>query len=181
MFYFIKMVTGETIAAIIVMFEFGFADHIWEDAINFESLALNNFLTLAILYAYTHFINSRDDLSDKRRCSSIKLICLLSGLALTNQHQSVLIVMPILAEIWWHDMTTTGTSQLATIAAYTCAPLFLYIQLLVSANLSNTHWKWGHCDTVPGWLRHILQMDYGASIFANDNFYTDAKHSITGY
>ena len=114
MFYFIKMLTGCTIAATIAMFEFGFADHIWEDAINFESLALNNLLILCLMYTYTHFLNMRDELSDKRRSSSIKLICLLAGLALTNQHQSVLIIIPILAEIWFHHITTTGTSELAT-------------------------------------------------------------------
>ena len=72
------------------MFQFGFAQHIWEEAISFDSLSLNNLLVIMVLFAYMHFVNARRETSDRKRLSSIKLISLLSGLSLCNQHQSVL-------------------------------------------------------------------------------------------
>ena len=51
----------------------------------------------------------------------------------------------------------------------------------ISAHMKKTHWKWGHCDSLVGWLRHIFQMDHGVSIFAPANRYPDAKSSIVHY
>ena len=51
----------------------------------------------------------------------------------------------------------------------------------LSAHKKNTHWKWGHCDTLIGWLRHVFQMDHGVSIFAPANKYPDAKASIVHF
>ena len=51
----------------------------------------------------------------------------------------------------------------------------------LSAHMKKTHWKWGHCDSFIGWLRHVFQMDHGVSIFAPANRYPDAKASIVHY
>ena len=57
----------------------------------------------------------------------------------------------------------------------------LYLQMPISAHMKKTHWKWGHCDSLIGWLRHVFQMDHGVSIFAPANKYPDAKASIVHY
>ena len=51
----------------------------------------------------------------------------------------------------------------------------------ISAHMKKTHWKWGHCDSLVGWLRHVFQMDHGVSIFAPANRYPDAKSSIVHF
>ena len=60
-------------------------------------------------------------------------------------------------------------------------PLLLYLQMPISAHMKKTHWKWGHCDSLVGWLRHVFQMDHGVSIFAPANRYPDAKSSIVHF
>ena len=158
------------------MFGFGFARHIWDIGYTYEALPLNNCLILLILLSYVHYNeNISIGLNQRKNEKLGKIICLLSGLAMANQHQAMFIVFPVLIDVIFNSIKNSGaTSNLLAFAI----PLLLYIQLFYAANVSKTHWKWGHCDSFVGMIRHALQMDYGFSIFAADNLYVNAKQSI---
>ena len=67
---------------------FGFSDSVWEWTSNLEVFTLNNLLCICLLIQLTSYLN---DSSVK----NLKTGVFISGLCLTNQHTSVLYILPI--------------------------------------------------------------------------------------
>ena len=104
------------------MMGFGFSPHVWNLAYTFDSLALNNLLVMAILYSYFHQveIRSRDDVSSSKNRTICRIIFFLCGVALTNQHQSIFIILPILIEIWLTEITSYRGFPLGEMMIFLC-------------------------------------------------------------
>ena len=104
------------------MMGFGFSPHVWNLAYTFDSLALNNLLVIAILYSYFHQveIRSRDDVSSSKNKTICRIIFFLCGVALTNQHQSIFIILPILIEIWLTEITNYRGFALGEMMIFLC-------------------------------------------------------------
>ena len=101
---------------------FGFSPHVWDLAYTFDSLALNNLLVIAILYSYFHQveIRSRDDVSSSKNRTICRIIFFLCGVALTNQHQSIFIILPIIVEIWITEITSYRGFALGEMMIFLC-------------------------------------------------------------
>ena len=96
-------------------------------------------------------------------------VLLLSGLALANNHQSLLIVVPLCGEMILFERSAGSSVILLDSLKFFLAPLALYLYLPLSALLMGTVWKWGYCQSPFGFLLHILQMDYGSSMIEDVN------------
>ena len=67
---------------------FGFSDSVWEWTSNLEVFTLNNLLCICLLIQMTNYLQHSTD-------TNLKNGVFISGLCLTNQHTSVLYIIPI--------------------------------------------------------------------------------------
>lgn len=86
---------------------------------------------------------------------------------MANQHMSILIVAPIGIHVLFIESQTPRDMDLKKSAKYLGIPLALYLYLPFSAIIISTPWKWGHCQSIIGFLMHIMRMDYGSFILSH--------------
>ena len=93
----------------------------------------------------------------------------ISGLAMANQHTSILIILPIGCHVLFIESNSIDFHKIDFYksAKYLGVPLLLYLYLPLSAIFISTPWKWGHCQSIVGLLMHILRMDYGSFILSH--------------
>ena len=85
----------------------------------------------------------------------------LSGLALTNQHTAVLLVIPIaiwVARLQWQVLTLRSVIAYAVAFAIGLLP---YAHLPMSHIFARRAGSWGDTSTFTGFVRHVLRRDYG--------------------
>jgi len=132
-----------------------FSPLMWQYNISAEVFALHNLFVASIVYALTQFCVRPDPVPTSAAGA------LLCGLALTNQHTSVLLVLPI--SVWVVFKTSmvfkpkllmkTTISFIAGLSPYTVLPLFA---------LKYPHaGSWGNTTTFSGFFHHLLRRDYG--------------------
>ena len=74
----------------------------------------------------------------------------MSGLCLTNQHTSVLFIMPISMVCLLKERKNLSVKLIGTLILYIAMPLSLYLYLPLSSILAKARWSWGDCSTVEG-------------------------------
>ena len=65
-------------------------------------------------------IRSRDDVSSNKNRTICRIIFFLCGVALTNQHQSIFIILPIIIEIWITEITSFRGFALGEMMIFLC-------------------------------------------------------------
>ena len=90
---------------------------------------------------------------------------LRSGLALTNQHTSVLFVAPIAINVLFNERPKPLV--LLKWALIASLPLSLYLYLPFSSIYTKAKWTWGDCSTISGILTHVLRSEYGTFSLAS--------------
>lgn len=170
LYHFLSIGTKSEISALIGSLWFAFSNNVWEYSSQFENFALNNLLVITILYTYYSYLEnvSSDGLNVKRTNTSLYYYGLaFSGLALSNQHMSLLIIAPIGCHVLFIESQTQSKINLKKSAKFLFAPLSIYLYLPFSAMVISTPWKWGHCQSFVGFLMHIMRMDYGSFILSH--------------
>ena len=74
-----------------------------------------------------------------------------------NQHMSLLIIGPIGCHVIFIESQKVDPIDVKTAAKFAGFPLLFYCYLPLSAWIISTPWKWGHCQSLIGWLMHILR------------------------
>ena len=71
---------------------------------------------------------------------------------------SLLIIGPIGRHVIFIESQKSEPIDLKSAAKFVGAPLLFYCYLPLSAWIISTPWKWGHCQSLVGWLMHILRL-----------------------
>lgn len=131
---------------------YAFSPLVWQYSATAEVFALNNLLcALMVRYAilYAKF----------RRPSYTRWGALCCGLALSNQHTSVLFVVPLV--IWMLMLLGNRPLELARLGALFLVGLLPYAYLPVRAATNPKPGSWGNVITFRGFVNHLLRRDYG--------------------
>ncbi|GBG29749.1 Transmembrane protein 260-like [Hondaea fermentalgiana] len=164
---------------------FALAPIVWEFSSTFEVFALNNLLCSLLLYltariflfqgnGSTHDVGVNDRVKESQRdAQRHRLLCygaLVSGLALANQHTSVLFEIPLIALVLWHVWMPrilwreTRWTAIVSLFVYTfwfMCGLAMYAQSIWSGWWTKAQGSWGDSGSLYGLARHFLRSDYG--------------------
>ncbi|XP_059176469.1 transmembrane protein 260-like isoform X2 [Physella acuta] len=124
-----------------------------------EVFTLNTLLLSSLMLTAIKF-----ESSPKQTAPKVSLIgSFLCGLCLSNQHTSVLYVLPLIPWAWYK----LGQIQMLSFGLLLKQGLLLlcgllpYLYLPVSSFLHIARWTWGDSRTVQGFLRHFFRTEYG--------------------
>jgi hypothetical protein len=154
----------------------------WEYSIGAEVFALNNFLIASIIYLFVSFNSilvsnrlnttseseTKDELFFKLLAKS-KIGALVSGLAMSNQHTSILCIVPITLHVlkclynncpFSRNKPIVFSRALGYLALYFLLGLSPYLYLVMSTHYPKAG-SWGDLTTVAGFLRHVFRSEYG--------------------
>lgn len=148
-----------------------FSPLIWMYSISAEVFVLNNFFITLIIYLFTNYsVRSIIYLADPsisniskvqwiyRYTSFSVFIC---GLALCNQHTSILLIIPTAVWILWSQYELVTVPQLGVYLLYGILGLLPYIHLPIAHMYWRNPGSWGDTSTIMGFFRHLLRSDYG--------------------
>ena len=171
----VHQVTYNHPAAVLTAFWCAFSRIFWVWSLQFEVFSLNNLLTCGIMFAMVRFSKERAALSSARKHNwehtgiirAAKVCAVVCGLAMSNQHTCVLIIIPlalwVLATLLQCGVTDIRT--LALIALHGFAGLLLYLQIPLSALVATTRHTFGDQSTVIssllGLKGHVFREHYG--------------------
>jgi hypothetical protein len=150
-------------AALLTSTIFAFSLNTWEWASNLEVFTLNNLLCVLLLDAMVDFFKKKEENEDANE--ELKRGIFFSGLALTNQHTSVLFVLPIALLVLLKTRLSIAVLRTAVITV--AIPLSIYFYLPLSAYFSNAKWTWGDSTSIDGILTHVLRAEYGTFSLAS--------------
>lgn len=174
LFYATYLFGGGVSGGLVAAFLFAFAPNVWTYAIVTEVFPLNNLFMCWLLVQvglYWRRLQSptRDDPAEiAARMPLIYFSAFLSGLSCTNQHTSILFVVPIV--LWVFATTPRIITQPRCLLTATCC-FFLgmmpYIYLPISATLWPSPNSWGRPNTLRGFMTHFLREEYGTFSLAS--------------
>ena len=151
-------------AAVSVGLIHAFSPLVWQYSTTAEVFSLHNFFVSFIVYVLIIY--------DCRPNSTtiITLGSFVCGLALTNQHTSILLVVPVVAYVFYNSSVLTKPKLLLTSTLAFIAGMSLYALLPYFA-INNPHaGSWGQVTTIPGFIHHFLRKDYGTlQLFSGDD------------
>jgi len=148
---------------------FAFSPLAWEYHVGAEVFALNNALVSLLLFFTTRVASAaREGGSRGDGCGGgLGWACAgaaVSGLALANQHASLLSVVPLAATVLaWLSPPTAAALASTLLALGACGLLGLspYCYLVATARKGPHPGSWGDQRTVAGFLKHVLRSEYG--------------------
>eukprot|EP01041_Mallomonas_annulata_P003920 gene3920-7816_t len=146
--------------ACITAFLFALSPLVWEYSIGAEVFAVNNAIIAALIYLTvdTHYRIACSD--NNGWFTSSCLGALLSGLALSNQHTSLLLIVILVPYVLIITRNRLTTSSLGVFSALFLLGLSPYLYL-VWASMDPKPGSWGNMTSLPGLMRHILRSEYG--------------------
>lgn len=132
-----------------------FSPLMWQYNTSAEVFALHNMFVSLIVYMLVIYISN---------VHSTSIICMgsfICGLALTNQHTSILLVMPVVGYVFYTSSTMIKPRLLLTSAASFLVGISSYSLLPLLAVYRPHAGSWGDVTTVRGLIHHLLRRDYG--------------------
>ncbi|KAA0175214.1 hypothetical protein FNF27_03222 [Cafeteria roenbergensis] len=138
----------------------GLSPLVWMYHVGAEVFALNNAL-VATLLALTADVCARA--ADGKVPGSLLVWtgALVSGLALSNQHTSVLALAVLVPAVFFAAQLHNRPAVLVGAAACTLLGLAPYAWLFVGHSYFRQPGSWGDCSSWAGWLHHVSRADYG--------------------
>jgi hypothetical protein len=147
----------------------------WEYNTEAEVFALHNMFVSAILFVLTVYgeviatINSKASTTSQEK-RIVVIGAFVCGLSLTNQHTSILLIIPVVAYVF---RQSSIFSRPRLLMASTVAFLFglsPYIVFPVLATIRPHAGSWGCVVHLPGFIHHLLRRDYGTlQLFSGDD------------
>lgn len=132
-----------------------FSPLMWQYNTSAEVFALHNMFVSLIVYVlviYSSNVNSM---------SIIYLGAFICGLALTNQHTAILLIMPVVGYVFYTSSIMIKPRLLMTSAASFLVGISSYSLLPLLAIYRPHAGSWGEVTTVRGFIHHLLRRDYG--------------------
>eukprot|EP01063_Lacrimia_lanifica_P035776 TRINITY_DN6909_c0_g2_i4.p1 TRINITY_DN6909_c0_g2~~TRINITY_DN6909_c0_g2_i4.p1 ORF type:complete len:722 (+),score=199.25 TRINITY_DN6909_c0_g2_i4:69-2234(+) len=152
---------------------FGFAPIVWTYATHIEVFSLNNLILnalAAVLVTYAQCDRAAVG-CEASRLRVVYLGAFLCGLALTNQHTSVLYVVPwaawVFANEWRAWVRRPGRCGALGVAF--AVGLLPYVYLPVSAAVNPNPNSWGAVASAQGFADHFFRKDYGTFSLASQH------------
>ena len=139
----------------------------WQYHVTAEVFALNNALVSIIVLCLVKYMKDKSD-------NWMYLGALFCGLGLTNQHTSILLIVPGIATIIYVGDLFNHLPKL-----FLCAFLFVvgfasYATMPVFATLYPHLGAWGDVKSLSGWIHHFRRADYGTfQLFSGDTSKTE--------
>lgn len=161
---------GSSLGGILAAIMFGFAPNVWTYAIGTEVFPLNNLFSAIILLLAAHFDKLvRSTTSNPSTIARfVHVASFFCGLALTNQHTSVLFVCPIVLWVFftfpscWREVRQLTINTVCFFAGI--AP---YIYIPISNYLNPSPNSWGRSLSVGDFMKHFLRTEYGTFSLAS--------------
>ena len=146
---------------------FAFSPLAWQYHVTAEVFALHNMLISLLVYVACRFASQ----------PSSELLCLgafICGLALTNQHTSILSEIPIMIWVGCKMRLDKNFALLFKAAVLFLSGLSLYISLPLFASVWPHPGSWGHVTTAEGFLHHLMRKDYGTlRLYSGDDSHAE--------
>ena len=135
---------------------------IWEYAVQGEVFALNNMLTSLLLFtAVEHYLRGQST-------HTAMLGALVSGVCLSNQHTTVVYVVPIALQVA-ATAVRRGGDVFLLVALGLCGLAGMSFYLFLPWSAANHRLDgWGAQQTLEGFLKHLLRQEYGTFQLASD-------------
>jgi len=148
---------------------YAFTPLVWEYSVTAEVFALNNFVCAALVYVLCVTLSTLVSCggSGARGVSRVHSLSLcgglLCGLALSNQHSSLLMVayvVPcVLLSVWNYAPAHLLSTLLRASSGFLLGfSTYLYLPWAAS---TPTPGSWGSLGTLQGFVRHVLRAEYG--------------------
>ena len=134
---------------------FAFSPLCWQYNTSAEVFALNNLFVAAIAFVLTKY---------NQTPSSSKTVVIgayLCGLSLTNQHTTILLVVPVAVWVLFSSTTIRSKKMIMLVLSAFSSGLSAYILLPIFASLYPHAGSWGSVTSVRGFIHHFLRKDYG--------------------
>lgn len=165
------------LSSLIASVAFAFMPTVWCYSTHVEVFALHNLLMALLLHvAITYFNNTQ------RGSTRFIVICAgISGVCMSNQHTSLLFIVPMalvafLSDSWLRSVVGLLSSALALVLGL--LPYALLPALSVPTPRKNS---WGSQSSMPGLIRHVLRRDYGTFQLTAAGSAAEAKHRSFSY
>ena len=155
-----------------------FSPLMWKYNKEAEVFALHNLFVSAILFALVIY----EDKIIERNRSMATSICynndvtmiiigaFLCGLSMTNQHTSILLILPVFGYVCFRSSLFQRPGLLMASAAAFLLGMSPYIALPIMASLHPHAGSWGDVTSVGGFFHHFLRRDYGTyQLFSGDD------------
>ena len=131
-----------------------FSPLLWQYNTSAEVFALHNLFVASIAFVLTKYNEQ------KHSPCIVATGAFLCGLSLTNQHTSILLVVPVAAWVLFSSTIERKKLILISIVSFV-AGLSLYVSLPIFATMYPHAGSWGNVTTVRGFIHHFLRKDYG--------------------
>lgn len=132
-----------------------FTPLMWQYNTSAEVFALHNMfvsLTVYMLVIYSSNVGSTN---------TICLGSFICGLSLTNQHTSILLVLPVVGYVSYTSSIWVKPRLLVMSAVSFVVGISFYALLPLMAIYRPHAGSWGDVSTAPGFIHHFLRKDYG--------------------
>lgn len=149
----------------------------WQYNKEAEVFALHNLFVSTILYILTVYgeriafaKTSAKAEFDKSDESIVIIGAFVCALSLTNQHTSVLLIIPVTAYVCHQSSVLTRPMLLMMSTVAFLIGLSPYIALPILASIHPHAGSWGDVSSIPGFIHHLLRRDYGTmQLFSGDD------------
>ncbi len=147
---------------------FAFSRGVWTYSHQLEVFPLNNCLMACLMYIFGCFREAVR--CNRRTLGSLMSGALVSGLALSNQHTSILFVLPVVGMVFVMDSKTLRRPMLfLAVSGCFAAGLGPYLLLPVRALLDSTQegsssynlQSWGAHNSWSSFVGHLLRQEFG--------------------
>ncbi len=160
-------------AALAAGLKFGFSPLIWQYNTSAEVFALHNMFISLIAYILVIYSNNIDS------TSTICLGSFMCGLSLTNQHTSILFIIPVVVYVSCTSSMWVKPRLFMMSAASFVAGISFYALLPLMAIRRPQAGSWGDVTTVAGFIHHFLRRDYGTMrLYSGDDTATEGMNEI---
>ncbi|EJK46151.1 hypothetical protein THAOC_35195, partial [Thalassiosira oceanica] len=141
-----------------------FSPLVWTYSVTAEVFALHGLFVSAIMFAAVLFEERPDSVA------TVSLGAWLSGLALTNQHTSVLLVIPVACWVVLRTSLWRKPRAFAVTVTAFLVGMGPYVSLPLLSIRKHHPGSWGDVQTMQGLLHHFLRRDYGTlQLFSGDD------------
>ena len=158
-------------AALAAGLMFGFSPLVWQFNTSAEVFALHNMFVSLIVYILVIYSNNVE---------SASIICLGSftcGLSLTNQHTSILLIIPVVIYVSCTSSIWVKPRLFMMSAASFVVGISFYALLPLMAIRRPHAGSWGDVTTVDGFIHHFLRRDYGTMrLYSGDDTATEGMN-----
>ena len=174
----VKQASNNNPAAVLTALWCAFSRLHWTWSLHYEVFSLNNLLIGAIILSMVKFSKENTSTGLIRGAKVCAVMC---GLAMSNQHTSILIIAPgavwVLISLLRHGVT--NFKVLATIALHGLAGLLIYLQIPISAAVGSSRLilkeQGSFYTSLASLSGHVLRDQYGAFQLSLD----DRTHPVS--